>query len=138
MVASSGFDMGGRFLCRHFIVLPGWQILACLFPYIGWFLWLIKMDGVSTGCRRSDGFGFGWAISRNTFVGKEILYTVFWASERWMDACARWDWDCYIGLYPWIGCFGMDFTGETKEVMIRMGMVRLDTMSVNLRNESAL
>jgi hypothetical protein len=32
----------------------------------------------------------------------------------------------------------MDFTGETKEVMMRMGMVGLDTMPVNLRNESAL
>jgi len=57
-----------------------------------------------------------------------------------MDACAQWDWDCYIGLYVWIGCFGMDFTGETKEVItrIRIGMVGLDTMSVKSRNGSAL
>jgi hypothetical protein len=32
----------------------------------------------------------------------------------------------------------MDFTGETEEVVMRIRMVGLDTMSVNLRNESAL
>jgi hypothetical protein len=55
-----------------------------------------------------------------------------------VDACAGWDWDWYIKLYLWTRCFGVGFTGETKDEMMRMGMVGLDTMSVNLRNESAL
>jgi hypothetical protein len=51
------------------------------------------------------------------FCRERILYMCVFSRARWMDACARWDWDCYIGLYVWIGCFGIDFTGETKEVI---------------------
>jgi len=86
-------------------------MLACLFSYIGWFLWLIKMDGFVRGAGGATGLGVGWAISRNTFVGKEILYMCV-LREQWMDACVRcWDWDCNcVVLMDWM--FGLDFTRE--------------------------
>jgi hypothetical protein len=112
----------------------------CLFVSIYRVVSLTHQNGWGlTGCRRSDGFGFGLATSRNTFVGKEIMYSVCFgrASDGWMrvhDGIGI----AMSGLYLWIGCFGMDFTGETEEVVMRIRMVGLDTMSVNLRNESAL
>jgi hypothetical protein len=77
--------MGGRFLCRHFMVLPGWQIFACLFPYIGWLFWVIKMDGM-----QAEGRFWVWAGYLSKYFCKERNHVqcVFWASERWMDACA--------------------------------------------------
>ena len=117
-----------------------WMADTCLFVSIYRVVSLAHQNGWGLYGVQAERRFWVWVgyLSKYFCRERNLVQCVFWVSERWMDACARWDWDCYIGLYPWIGCFGMDFTGETKEVMIRMGMVRLDTMSVNLRNESAL
>jgi hypothetical protein len=70
-----------------------WMADTCLFVSIYRAVSLAHQNGWGlTGCRRSDGFGFGWAISRNAFVGKEILYMCVFFRERdgWMRV-ARWD-----------------------------------------------
>jgi hypothetical protein len=59
---------------------------TCLFVSIYRAVSLAYQNGWGlTGCRWSDGFGFGRAISRNTFVGKESCTCVFFRErDGWM------------------------------------------------------
>jgi hypothetical protein len=85
---------------RHFIVLPGWQILACLFQYIVWFLWHIKMDGVY-GVQAERRFWVWVGYLSKYFCRERNLVHVCVLRERAMDGCV------------WAMGFGVAISGFT-------------------------
>jgi hypothetical protein len=117
-----------------------WMADTCQFVSIYRVVSLAHQKWIGSNRVQAERLFWVWVgyLSKYFCRERNLVQCVFWASERWVDACAGWDWDWYIKLYLWTRCFGVGFTGETKDEMMRMGMVGLDTMSVNLRNESAL